>query len=124
MDLNDRVQRLINDETTFHGASVEAADAIDSVKPPMAIWQAWYAPITGGRRAYKVAAYGITSGAICGGTNGNLVATAIFDDRGDPVLADEIRRLETENNGYSAFGWRQTQEYQTMRDLLRALATQ
>lgn len=119
-------------DTIYNGASVEAAEAIDSIKPPYAQWTTFEGTVTTSRdggpiqtlRVYKIIARRITSGAICGPMGAESVATAIFSSDGGRVSPDAIARLE--RNEYHAgvpTGWRMNcNAERVIRDLLRALA--
>lgn len=118
-------------DTTYNGASIDASEAIESVQPPHVIWRAWKGTVTTSRdggpiqtlRCYKLTAYKIGGGAICGPMDGSTVATVIFAADGGRVSRDAIERMERDAERYQQTGWREDcNAVNVVRDLLQALA--
>ncbi|MDP9333186.1 MAG: hypothetical protein M3Q30_07760 [Actinomycetota bacterium] len=115
-------------DTIYHGASREAAEAVERVKPPHVTWTAYNATIgystSTAQRVYKLVAHKITSGAICGPMGAAAVATVIFTANGEPVPHDEIARLERPGyDGGAHERWRMAgNSVNEIRDLLQALS--
>lgn len=103
-------------DTLFNGASIEAAAAIESVKPPMAYWHVCTSRV-GSPRCYKIVASGRVDGVI-----GDPVATVHFDEHGDRIPRDRLALLEATDATRTYSGWMAVQCVDAIRDLLQALA--